>query len=58
MMLSYNHLDYNSIIKDQRHYSGLRRALKVAAGPSKTYDETKETYRKHWLQEIKNQSTE
>jgi hypothetical protein len=40
-------------MKDLRHYSGLRQALKVATGPSKTYDKTKETYRKYWFEEIK-----
>jgi hypothetical protein len=43
----------NSVMKDLKHYAGLRQALKVATGPSKTFDETKETYRKHWFKEIK-----
>jgi hypothetical protein len=43
----------NSVMKDLKQYAGLRQALKVATGPSKTFDETKKTYRKHWFEEIK-----
>jgi hypothetical protein len=43
----------NSVMKDLKHYAGLRQALKVATGPNKTFDETKETYRKHWFKEMK-----
>jgi hypothetical protein len=43
----------NSVMMDLKHYAGLRQALKVATAPSKTFDETKETYRKHWFEEIK-----
>jgi hypothetical protein len=43
----------NSVMKDLKHYAGLRQALKVATGPNKTYAETKETDRKHWFEEVK-----